>query len=123
MLVERTPHSLESSEEARAFLQARVALFWKVLCVIMLIASGLALFGAFKQIGVDLFIDLALAAEAGGLWWLCARGRRSLRFSRAVEAAGMLLFFSGSSLLGRYVLIGFVREQGLVTAEGALMAD
>jgi hypothetical protein len=123
MLGERTPRSVEQSEEARAFLQTRVALFWKVMCLIMAVASGLAVVGAFKRPGVDLVIDVALAAEAGVFWWLCRQGRRSVRFSRAIEAGGMLLFFSGSSLLGRYVLIGFVRERALVTAEGALMAD
>jgi serine/threonine-protein kinase len=123
MLIERTPRSVEQSEEARAFLQARLALFWKVLCSIMAIASGLAIIGAFKRPGADLVIDVALAAFAGALWWLCRQGRRSVRFSRAIEAGGMLLFFGGSSLLGRFVLIGFARERSLVTSEGALMAD
>src|SRR6185369_14928851 len=63
------------------------------------------------------------AAQAGTFWWLCRRGRRSVRFSRTMEIGGLLLFFSGSSLLGRYVLIGFVRERSLVTPEGTLMAD
>ncbi len=123
MLAERTSPSLESSEEARAFLQTRVALFWRVLAVIMLFASVLGAVGALKRPGADLVLDIVLAAEAGAFWWLCRNGRRSVRFSRTVEAAGLLLFFTGSSFLGRYVLVGFVRERSLSTPEGALMAD
>ena len=123
MLGDRTPLSLENSEEARAFLQARVALFWKVICSIMVFASVLGAVGAFKHPGADLILDLLLAAQAGALWWLCQRGARSVRFSRTIEAAGGLVFFCGSSLLGRYVLIGFARERSLSTAEGVLMAE
>jgi eukaryotic-like serine/threonine-protein kinase len=123
MLGDRTPLSLAYSEEARAFLQGRIALFWKVMCLIMAFASVLGAVGAFKHPGADLAIDLLLAAQAGALWWLCQRGQRSVRFSRAVEAAGGLIYFCGSSLLGRYVLIGFARDRALSTAEGILMAD
>ena len=115
--------SIDDDEEARAFLQARVALFWKVICVIMLFATGLAVVGAVKNPGADLVIDAALALLAGIFWWSCARGKRSIRFSRTVELVGLLLFFTGSSFLGRYVLVGFARERSLLTAEGALMAD
>jgi serine/threonine-protein kinase len=120
---ERTSRSVDNSEEARAFLQTRVALFWKVMCFFMLFASVLGAIGAFKDPGADLVVDLALAALAGACWWLCRGGPRSTRFSRAVEAVGLVLFFSGASLLGRYVLVGFVRERALGTSEGTLMAD
>jgi serine/threonine-protein kinase len=123
MLVEKTSPSLENSEEARAFLQTRLALFWKVMFWIMLFASGLGAVGALKHPGADLIVDVVLAGQAGAFWWLCRRGRRSVRFSRTVEAAGLLLFFTGASFIGRYVLVGFVRERSLGTAEGALMAD
>jgi eukaryotic-like serine/threonine-protein kinase len=123
VLAEKTPRSVETSDEARAFLQARVALFWKTLCLIMLFASGLAVVGAFKRPGADLFVDVALAALSGALFWLCQRGQRSVGFLRAIEAGGLLFFFSGASLLGRYVLIGFLQDRSLVTAEGILMAD
>ena len=36
----------EDSEEARALLQTRVALFWKVIFFIILLGSGLGLVGA-----------------------------------------------------------------------------
>ena len=114
---------MESSVEAPAFLQARLALFWKVTCFIMLFASALGAVGALKDPGPDLVLDLVLAALAGTLWWLCRGRERSVRFSRTVEAVGLVLFFTGSSFLGRYVLIGFARERSLSTPEGALMAD
>ena len=122
-LGEKTSGSLEASDEARAFLQGRVALFWKVMFFIMAFATVLGAVGALKEPGPDLVLDVLLAALAGGLWAVCRRGERSVRFSRAVEGAGMLLYFAGSSFLGRYVLIGFARERALATAEGALMAD
>ena len=120
---ERTWSNSEDTEEARALLQARLALFWKVIFFLMLVASVLGAVGAFKHPGIDLVLDVALAALAALFWWLCHRGQRSVRFSRALEAGGLVLFFSGASLLGRSVLIGFARERSLVTEEGALMAD
>jgi serine/threonine-protein kinase len=123
MLSERTSRGSENGEPARAFLQTRVALFWKVNFVIMLLASALGAVGAFTNPGVDFFIDLALAVQAGAFWWLCRRGQRSVRFSRSLEAAGLLIYFTGASLLGRYVLVGFARERSLVTSEGTLLAD
>src|SRR5688572_9998140 len=124
MLGEKTSPSIEHSEETRAFLQARIALFWKVICFIMVFASVLGAAGAFKKaLGPDLLLDVVLAVLAGFLWLLCRQGKRSVRFSRAVEAVGMLLFFTGSSFLGRYVLIDFAHDRALRTSEGALMAD
>lgn len=123
MLPERTPQSSDDRDEKRAFLQARVALFWKVLFFFMLGASLLGSISAFKSIGADLIVDIVLAVEAGVLWRLAARGRPSVRFLRTLELAGLLIFFSCSSFLPRYVLIGFARDQALATPEGALMAD
>ena len=64
----------EDSEEGRAFLQARVALFWKVIFFIILLSSGLGAFGAVAKPGVDLLFTLASTANAGIFWWLCRRG-------------------------------------------------
>jgi len=123
MLPDRTPQSSDDSDEARAFLQTRVALFWKVLCFFMLGASGLGLVSAFKSLGADLIVDFLLAGVAGALWFLARRGKPSVRFLRTLEVVGLLVFFSGSSLLPRYVLIGFTRDQGVGTGEGLVMAD
>ena len=46
----------EDSEEERAFLQARVALFWKVIFFIILLGSGLGAVGAVAKPGVDLLL-------------------------------------------------------------------
>lgn len=124
MLAEKTPRSVQDSEETRAFLQQRVALFWKVMCFLMLFATVLGAVGALKKPGGgDLLVDFGLALEAGFCWWLCRRGERSVRFSRRVEAVGLLFYFTGASFLGRYVLIEFLKERSLATAEGAVMAD
>jgi hypothetical protein len=123
MLPDRTPKSSDEGDEARAFLQARVALFWKVLFFFMLGASLLGSMSAFKSIGADLIVDIVLAAEAGVFWRLAVRGRPSVRFLRALELSGLLIYFSCSSFLPRSVLIGFIRDQGLATVEGVVMAD
>jgi hypothetical protein len=119
----RTSPVSENSEEGRAFLQVRVALFWKVMFFIILLSSGLGAVGAIARPGVDLVLTLALTAEAGAFWWLCGRGRRSIRFSRAMESGGLLLNLTGGALLGRYLLAGFARDHSLATAEGVSMAD
>jgi serine/threonine-protein kinase len=113
----------DNSEEARAFLQARVALFWKVLFFFFLLANVLGATGAVRDPGVDFLITSALTAISGGCWWLCSRGQRSMRFSRLVESGGLLLTFTAGGFLNRYVLAGFVKEHALVTPEGLLMAD
>jgi hypothetical protein len=123
VLPERTPQSSDDRDEKRAFLQARVALFWKVLFFFMLGASVLGSLSAFKSVGADLIVDIVLAFEAGVFWRLALRGRPGVRFLRTLELAGLLIFFSCSSFLPRYVLIGFARDQAVATAEGALMAD
>ena len=121
-----TPSSIpvsENSEDARAFLQARVALFWKVMFFISLLSVVMGAVGAIAKPGIDFLIVLASAAQSGIFWCVCRRGLRSLRFSRLMEAGGLLLNLSGGALLNRYVLAGFVRDHALQTAEGVLMAD
>jgi serine/threonine-protein kinase len=113
----------ENDEEARAFLQTRVALFWKVIFFIILFGGGLGAIGAVAKPGVDLFITLASATQAGIFWWLCRRGERSIRFSRGMELGGLLLNSFIGALTGRYLLAGFARDHAVVTAEGAVMAD
>ncbi len=113
----------DSSEEARAFLQRRVALFWKVIFFFMLFATTVGGIGPLMHPGLDLVFDITLVCEAGALWWLCSRGRRSIRFSRLVEAGGLISYFASSAMLGRVVLAGFTRDHAIATAEGGLMAD
>jgi eukaryotic-like serine/threonine-protein kinase len=113
----------ESHEEARALLQARVALFWKVMTFIMLLSVGLGAAGAIAEPGLDLVLTSALSAQGAVFWWLSARGQPTFRMLRVLEGGGLLLNLGGGALLGRIMLAGFAREHALVTTEGTLMAD
>jgi serine/threonine-protein kinase len=113
----------ESNEEGRAFLQRRVALFWKVMFFLCLFGVAIGAVGAVAKPGVDFLLTTALAVEAGAAWWLCRRGQRSIRFLRWMEGGALLLNSIGSAFLFRYTFAGFARDHSLVTAEGSLMAD
>jgi serine/threonine protein kinase len=82
--IDRSDHGADE----RAFLQARVALFWKVIFSLVLISGGLGAFGAIARPGMDWLLTLASSAQAGIFWWLCRRGQRSIRFSRATDSGG-----------------------------------
>lgn len=128
MMSARTPRQRpsarsENSEEGRAFLQARVGLFWKVMFFIILLSTGLGAIGAVAEPGLDLFLVLLGTAQAGAFWWLCRRGQRSVHFSRLIESGGLLLNLTLGGFLGRYLSAGFAADQSLATVEGALMAD
>jgi eukaryotic-like serine/threonine-protein kinase len=113
----------ENSEQGRAFLQARVALFWKVIFFIILLSSGLGMIGAVAKPGMHLVLTLASTANAGIVWWLCQRRQRSIRFSRAMETGGLLTNTIISGLLGRYLLSDFASDRSIVSAEAVVMAD
>ena len=120
---QRPSSGSDSGEEERAFLQARVALFWKVIFLIVLLSSGLGAIGAIKKPGLDVLLTLASSTQAGAFWWLCRRGVRSIRFSRGMESGGLLLNSAIGALLGRYVLAGFARDHSVVGAQAAVLAD
>lgn len=112
------------SEEGRELLQARVALFWKVMFFITLLSTGLGALGAVvKPGGLELVVGLAQTAQTGAFWWLCTRGQRSVWFSRGMEIGGLLLNLTAGALLGRFVVAEFARAHSLGTSEGALMTD
>jgi eukaryotic-like serine/threonine-protein kinase len=123
MLSRRAPSSNENSEGERAFLQIRLALFWKVMFFIVLFGCALGAVGAVVKPGGDLLLTLASTAQAGAFWWLCRRGVRSIRFSRRMEAGGLLLNSAISALLGRYMFAAFARDHQVVGAQGAVLAD
>jgi predicted Ser/Thr protein kinase len=120
---QRPSAASESGEEERAFLQTRVALFWKVIFYIILLGSGLGVIGAVAKPGVDLVLTLATTANAGIWWWLCRRGERSIRVSRAMESGGLLSNAIIGAPLGRYLLAGFARDHSIVSAQATVMAD
>ena len=117
-----TPVS-ENDEEARALLQARVALFWKVIFFIILLSSGLGVLGAVAKPGVHLALTCASAANAGVLWWSCRRGERSIGYSRLAESGGLLLNATINALLGRYLLADFAADHALLPGEAVVVAD
>jgi hypothetical protein len=116
--------STENIEEERAFIQARVALFWKVMFFIVLLSSGLGALGAVvARPGFDVLITLASTAQAGIFWWVCGRGERSIQFSRRMESSGLLLNAAGSALTGRYLFAGFASDHSVVGGQAAVLAD
>jgi hypothetical protein len=113
----------DHSEEGRAFLQARVALFWKVLFFIILLGSGLGVVGAVASPGFDLLLTIASTLSAGILWWIASTGERSIRASRWLDAGGLLLNSLIGALTGRYLLATFANDHGLATIQAVNMAD
>jgi hypothetical protein len=123
MTSQRPSSPSDHSEEGRAFLQSRVALFWKVLFFIILVSVVLGVMGAVAKPGVDLIFTTASCIQAGIFWWLCRRGERSIRFSRLMESGGLFLNSIIGALIGRYLLVGFNRDHAVISADGALMSD
>jgi len=116
--------STDDSEEARAFLQARLALFWKVLFFFNLAGGILGLAGGgMVKPGADTAITFLGIAISGLFWSLCRRGRRSSRFCRSLDGGGMFLIAVVGSFLTRFLLVSFVREHAVVTTEGSVFAD
>ncbi|MBK6688493.1 MAG: serine/threonine protein kinase [Deltaproteobacteria bacterium] len=113
----------ESTEEGRALLQVRVALFWKVMFFISLLSVVLGAVGAIVKPGLEMVVGLAQLAQTGAIWWICSRGQRSARFYRVMETAGLLVNVTASALLGRHVVVEFAAGHSFLTPEGALMSD
>jgi serine/threonine-protein kinase len=117
------PPLSDDSEEARSFLQARVALFWKVLFFITLLSSGLGAIGAIARPGLDFWLTLVASAQSGAFWWLCSRGQHSVKLSRLMEGAGLVFYVACGASIGRFLLVGFARDRALETPSALLMAD
>ena len=92
------------SEEERAFLQQRVALFWKAVFLISLGTDVLEiLMHPAALLRPSAVLDRASTVTFGLLWLLCRRGRRSWRALRAVEWAGLAVAVAQITLAGRYL--------------------
>lgn len=113
----------ETDEEARALLQARVALFWKVMFFMMAFGVVLGAVGAIVEPSVDLVLTACNAVQGLIFWQLCQRGKRSVRFSRTVESVGLFINAGFGGVLGRYLFAAFARDHSLTSAEGLAMAD
>jgi len=121
-LARPTPVS-DDSEESRAFLQARVALFWKVMFFITLFGSGLGALGAIAHRGLDFWLTLVASGQCAISWWLCRRGQWSLRSSRLLESVGLVFYVTCGASVGRFLLIGVTRDRSLVEGSAIMMAD
>jgi hypothetical protein len=97
-----------SDEDARAFLQGRVALFGKVM-------TGISLAGLVAQLVTDVFVvgsftwaPTLLSALTGasslGIWLSCRTGERSQRFSRIAESAGLSISIIFVMVIGRFLV-------------------
>jgi hypothetical protein len=120
---QRPSSGSDNGEEERAFLQTRIALFWKTIFFIILLGSGLGAVGAVVKPGVDTLLTLASAVQAGVFWWLSRRGVRSIRFSRGLESGGLLLNSVISALLARYIFAQFARDHSVPGGQATVLAD
>ena len=120
---QRSLPNTDDTEETRAFLQARVALFWKVIFFLTLFGSCLGIIGTIKAPGVDLAITLGQSALAGTLWWLCRRGERSIWFSRIVGRYGFIALAIMGAFQGRFLLAGVIKDHAVMSSDGAAMTD
>ncbi len=119
---ERPSPVTDDSEEARAFLQSRVALFWKVTFFIIFLSAGLGLVGVVVKPRIELAFTVASTANAGLFWMLARRGKRSIRSLRAMEAGGLLINTTIGAFLGRYLATGFATDHAVI-GEASVMAD
>ncbi len=100
---------LSTTEEDRAFLQRRVALFGGV------IGGGFLFFWLYRVTGLLLFDrqeglshpslwwHLGAAAALLALWWSCRRGRRSARFIRVAELAALVVGVIATGVMSIYI--------------------
>jgi hypothetical protein len=93
------------TEEERAFLQKRVALFWKVVFLVALLPdTGVVLLHpAAAFVGTGFLLDRLSTLLFGILWLSCRRGHRSAGFLLVVEWVGLAVVTSSISLTGRYL--------------------
>jgi hypothetical protein len=109
-----TFRGLSFTEEERAFLQQRVALFWKAVFLIALIPDviGFLMDPGFMPTGV--VMDRLSTLFFGALWLLCRRGRRSAGALLAIEWIGLAVVSVVISLTGRYLtaeaLVHFIAQ-------------
>jgi hypothetical protein len=93
------------TEEERAFLQQRVALFFKFIFLVALIPDTVQiLFFPEQLLRTGVLIDKASTLTFGALWLLCRRGRRSVSFVLAVEWIGLAVASLFITFMGRYLI-------------------
>lgn len=117
--------SNDRSEEARAFLQARVTLLWKIIFFIVLSSVGVGL--AETALGAPLataHLLTAASALLAAIFWRASKATaRSFRFSRFMESGALWLHMFLGAFIVLYSSSYFVSARALETVEGALMAN
>ncbi|MGD8894691.1 MAG: serine/threonine-protein kinase [Acidobacteriota bacterium] len=101
-----TLRGLSFTEEERAFLQQRVALFWKVVFLIALIPDAIVFLldpaGSMFQTGA--LMDRLSTLFFGLLWLVCRGGRRPAWLLLTIEWVGLAGVSLAVSLTGRYLV-------------------
>ncbi len=112
-------------EAARAFYQSRVRLFWKVVFFVTLSSSGVGLveIASGSTPGMSHVFNALSTVVAGGYWYLCQHGQRSLRFCQFMDGGAFLIHGMLGVFLVRYAASLFLIDRSIATSEGALMAD
>lgn len=107
ILADMTHWAPSFTEDERAFLQQRVALFFKVIFLIALIPDGLRFvldpMATVMRTGV--FMDLASTALFGGLWLICRKGQHPAWALLTIEWVGLLTFSLLITITGRYLVL------------------
>ncbi len=100
-----TFRALSITEEERAFLQQRVALFWKAVFLIALVPDSISFLldpgSAYMPTGV--LMDRLSTLLFGLLWLICRSGRRPAWLVLAVEWVGLGAVSLAIAVTGRYL--------------------
>ncbi len=111
-------------EEERAFLQQRLALFWKALFLVAVATDVLEVaMRPASSLQPSALLDRASTLTFGLLWLLCRGGPRPWGALLAVEWAGLAVAVAEITLAGRYLTaeaIAHFAVQDPATAPGSL---
>jgi len=107
-----TFRALSFTEEERAFLQQRVALFWKSIFLITLLPTTVRIVvdPGVMMMRTGVLMDMLSTALFGVLWMVCRTGRRSAGVILAIEWVGLATVSLAITLTGRYLtpeMLGF----------------
>lgn len=98
--------STDTSEESRAFLQQRVTLLWAALFGINLLGNGLDSIQLLTghPFGMSYVLSLLGTSLSASLWLVSRRGVHSIRFSRRLEAGGLIASAVLIAVMGRHLV-------------------
>jgi serine/threonine-protein kinase len=101
----RPPPHPTGGEDARAFLQARLVLLWKMIAIVAAVVGTTATVAdAIRDsMGAQNVLALVLVVTAAALWAATKQGTRSQRFCRTSETFGLLAVALILAVISRYV--------------------